>query len=154
MFTMPLWPLKYAVPFVAGVALTGLWHAYVMRGVQLEKAEKTTATLEQIKTDTVQNDDNTFLYLEQLNEASKESDRLRASLSDGRVTLRLCLNDKLRADLSAANSEASANAARESERRMGEVVIQLIEKTKRLEAWAESAHRFINGADATVSSRP
>ncbi|WP_230690904.1 hypothetical protein, partial [Streptococcus pneumoniae] len=34
------WWVRYGAPFLAGVALTLLWHGYVMRGVQIERLEK------------------------------------------------------------------------------------------------------------------
>ena len=139
---------KYGLPFLAGVLITALYHGYVLRGIEVEKAttvaEQATIVVTQTVKDTRENDANVHLYLEQIAAASQESENLRKRLADGSISLRMCHADTLAARVQASNSDAAKRKAEADFAAYRERVIELIRRGKELDAWVGAAHEFIN----------
>lgn len=133
---------------IGGLFIGLAWHNYQMRGVELELAaereRKQQVVIEYRERESAANTENTTEYLEALDNARKESDALRRDLADGRIKLRVCLADSVRAAVAAGNSAAAIEQARADQRRLEEDAVRLIEKAQTQEAWIESAHEWIN----------
>lgn len=150
MFMLPSWvkPATYAATFAAGVFVAGLYHSAVISGIDADQsrtvATQSTLVVEQTKQDVKDNDDNTFLYLEQITAANQAADDLRKRLADGSISLRLCRADSITARVQAANSDAAKDQAIADYAAYREDVVQLVKRGKELDAWVDAAHEFIN----------
>jgi len=140
--------LKYGLPFLAGVCVMWLYHSAVISGIEADQsrtvAAQSTLVVEQTKQDVKDNDDNTFLYLEQITAANQAADDLRKRLADGSISLRLCRADSITARVQAANSGAAKDQAEADYAAYREDVVQLVKRGKELDAWVDAAHEFIN----------
>lgn len=138
-------PYSWLISAGVGASLVFLWHAYVMRGVELELAQERErqqqVVIEYRDRETVRIVDNTQKYLEELDNARKESDRLRR---DGQLALRLCRADATVEAVGAENSAAAQAKAESDSAQLREDAIRLIEEARRLDSWVESAHSWIN----------
>lgn len=134
--------------FAAGAAGAFLWHAYVMRGHELELAEerskKQRVVIEYREKEAANNGANVAEYLEGLENARKENERLKRSLDDGSIKLRLCLADSTVRAVEAGNSRTLEEQARADNARLREDILHLVDEARRLDAWVESAHEWVN----------
>lgn len=141
-------PATYAATFAAGVFVTGLYHSAVISGIDADQsrdvASQSTLVVEKTKQDVKDNDDNTFLYLEQITAANQAADDLRNRLADGSISLRLCRADAVTARVQAANSDAAKDQAIADYAAYREDVVQLVKRGKELDAWVDAAYEFIN----------
>lgn len=150
MFSVLNWvkPATYAATFAAGVFVAALYHSAVISGIDADQsrtaAAQSTMVVEQTKQDVKDNDDNTFLYLEQITAANQAADDLRKRLADGSISIRLCRADAVTARVQAADSDAAKDQAIADYAAYREDVVQLVRRGKELDAWVDAAHEFIN----------
>ena len=140
--------IPYAACALAGAIAVYLWHDAVVSRIERDAANKQAELSARIaelsKKDEQDNSANAHLYLEQVYAANQEADELRRRLDSGTVTLRVCRADAAVARVQAANSSAAKDQAEADLAAYREDVIRLIRAGKELDAWAASAHEFIN----------
>lgn len=141
-------PWKFLLGLSFGLVFMGMYHGYVMRGIELadskQESRQKTAIIEQKDTDAEANDANVFQYLEQITAANQEADSLRKRLADGSISLRMCNADVITARVQAGNSDAAKAKAEADLAAYREDVVELIRRGKELDAWVDAAHEFIN----------
>ena len=139
---------RYGLAFLAGVALALLWHSNVMRGVQNDQLATKVVQTEQkivyIEKEVKSNDDNSKQYMAELDKARQEADGLRAGLAAGSVAIRVCRADATTATVRADSAGALAEATGADNANLDRLVVSLLERAERNDAWAASAHEFMN----------
>lgn len=140
--------LKYGLPFLAGVAVTALFHGYVMRGEHLEQqvaqTEQAKERIVYITREVEKNNDNSAQYLAELDKARQEADALRADLDAGRVKLRVCRADATVAGMRSDNASALADQAKSDHAELERAVAAILEHAARNDAWMQSAYEVLN----------